>query len=55
MGMNEFSVKVVYFQSDFTYFSWSVYIIDYIFSRMYYIVFNNYTKADKEGPWKILD
>ena len=42
--MNEFSVKVMYFQSGFTYFSWSVYIIVYIFSRMNYIGFSNFLK-----------
>lgn len=47
--MDEFYIKVIYFQSGFTYFSLSVCMIDYTYS-MHHIGLNAYTKSDKEGP-----
>lgn len=50
--MDEFYIKVIYFQSGFTYFSLSVCMIDYTYS-MHHIGLNAYTKSDKEGPWSV--
>lgn len=47
--MDEFYIKVIYFQSGFTYFSLSVCMIDYTYI-MHHIGLNAYTKSDKEGP-----